>query len=531
MSGARLSLGPVGLRLWPAALVALLSLCLSGCPRTGAPGPGQADQPKPPPGSEKAGAVLDKVAGAVVRVEVTLHLSSGRQMLAGSGFVASDDGLVLTSAQAISALRADPDGGEEIATARIIEVVLHPGTDQESTVIASVVRENADLGLALLKLTPPPGESLRLADAGPADGATVFACGCVTGLGEVSVRPAAASGSQAIGGRELVQLDVPPDPGSAGGPVVGEDGSVLGLQTAAGADEQTGQLVIPAGVINAWLASSPASDPKPPKPGEAVRKLVEQAGLSHTGGEEGIFTVPFDNGVQVTVHQSGRYVRAFVALDRYDPQTGLRALAYNYYDPIGKLSVYTWQGEDRIIWESQVPMKYASAEYLKMMARMAATGVERWRDFLKGKEPQDWYDVYPGGDEDALTAELERTIIAAGATPERDGESFKIEQGEVTVWARVFRGMAWIHAFTGGMPGESKQEQLTNAEDCLRRNWQDPMGRLSVDEHNDLGWEMQAPVAMLTPQYLNEIVSNGALQISNIWTRYGHVPFNEETEE
>jgi len=121
--------------------------------------------------------------------------------------------------------------------------------------------------------------------------------------------------------------------------------------------------------------------------------------------------------------------------------------------------------------------------------------------------------------------------VALGDQLEVDGESLKTTRGDLTVWANVFRGMAWIHCYIGGMPGEEQPEQLINAGDCLRRNWRDPLGRLSVDDQNDMAWEMQVPVEMLTTELLNKALADAELQVQAIWSRYGHVPFNETTDE
>jgi len=347
-----------------------------------------------------------------------------------------------------------------------------------------------------------------------------------------SVQATTVAGMREVAGVALFELEIPAQASAAGGPLVTEEGKFIGVLTAIAAENSDQQLAATSDAVTAWLASDAAADPVAPQPGDAVKALLDEAGLQYADNDGGVFVVPYDNEVRVSVHQHESYLRVFVPLGEYDPETGLRAMAYNYHDPVGKLSVHTSDDRDLIVWEAQVPLSHVSAGYLKFIADVAAGHVVRWRNFLEGNEPDDWYDMYPGGDEDQLRAEL-RTIITAavGDDYEETDKHFSISRDGVDLWVRPFRGVAYIYAFTGGMPGDEKTEQLVNSEDCLRRNWNDPLGRLSLDDDRDVAWEVQVPVQYLTADYLTEALDEGQRQISDYLSKYGSVPFNESADD
>jgi len=99
---------------------------------------------------------------------------------------------------------------------------------------------------------------------------------------------------------------------------------------------------------------------------------------------------------------------------------------------------------------------------------------------------------------------------------------------DVKVGASIYRGMVYIHSYTGGMPGDSRAQQGVTAIELLKRNWDDPFGRLSLDADDDLVWESQVPSEFLTPDYLAILTSTCANQVAAFWEVYGQVPFNEQ---
>lgn len=514
------------------ALAMLLAVALAGCPRGGTDSASTEALPVVVPGSEKSGAALAEVRPALVLVRATFYVASGTVTERGVGFLISDDGHVMTDAAIVTAAR-NVSGADVVATSRSVEVMLAPSTDQERTVAARVERESPTLGVATLKIDGPTPEYLAtvLAD-GVKDGDTVFACGYAATAGMASVQATRIAGRREVAGAAFFELKIPARASAAGGPLVTEEGKLIGVLTSVAVEDSDQQLAATSDAVTEWLASDAAANPEPPQPGARVKALLDEAGLQHDQSGDGVFLVPYDNETQVVVHQHEDYLRVFVRLGQYDPETGLRALVYNYYDPVGKLSVHTRDDQDVITWEAQVPLRYASAGYLKFIADVAAGHVVRWRNFIEGDEPEDWYDMYPGGDKDQLRDQL-RTIITAavGGDFEETEKSFKLQGDDVDLWVQPFRGVAYIHVYAGGMPGDAKEEQLVNAEECLRRNWNDPLGRLSVDDDNDVVWEVQAPVQYLTADYLAEALDEGRRQVNDYWNKYGHVPFNETSDD
>ncbi len=510
----------------------LLVLALAGCPRGGTESANTGASPATVPGSEKSGAALEAVRPALTLVRAKFFVPSGTVTERGVGFLISDDGHVMTDARLISATR-NVAGVEVIATSRSVEVTLAPGTDEERIVGAKVERENQALGVTTLKIDGQTPDYLpTVLTDGVEEGDTLFACGYAATAGMASVQATRIAGKPEVAGVALLELEMPAQAPAAGGPLVTEEGKLIGVLTAVTTEDGEHQLAVPSDALNDWLSSDIAANPEPTQPGNGVKALLDEAGLGYDERGDGVFVVPYDNNVRVLAHQNENYLRVFVPLGEYDPESGLRALVYNYYDPVGKLSVDTRDDRDLLTWEAQVPMRYASAGFLKFIADVAAAHVVRWRNFLEGNEPEDWYDMYPGGDDDQLRGQL-RTIITAavGDGFEETDKSFTISNDDVDMWVRPFRGVAYIYAFSSGMPGDEKAEQLVNAKEFLRRNWNDPLGRLSLDDDRDVAWEVQVPVEYLTADYLTEILADGRRQITDYWNKYGRVPFNETSDD
>jgi len=90
--------------------------------------------------------------------------------------------------------------------------------------------------------------------------------------------------------------------------------------------------------------------------------------------------------------------------------------------------------------------------------------------------------------------------------------------------------MAYIYAYSGGMPGEGESERDQVARELLRGNWQLRHGRLSLDKYLDLAWEAQVPIDYLTPAQLAVLVRAGAAEVAALKKKYGVIPFNEVTD-
>jgi serine protease Do len=183
----------------------------------------------------------------------------------GSGFDLTSDGLILTAAHVIGAGK--------------LEVQTRDG----SKLPASVVRISRKHDVALLSLGPQPSERpcLVLDSTPQATGADVFAIGSPGGaeLG-FSLSRGIVSGLRTIGEVPLVQTDASLSPGNSGGPLVSQQGKVVGVvsrKIAGHAVEGLGFAIpIQAGLTalklepgnetSASLHRAPASPPVPSQP-------------------------------------------------------------------------------------------------------------------------------------------------------------------------------------------------------------------------------------------------------------------------
>jgi putative serine protease PepD len=164
--------------------------------------------------------ILAKVEPAVVAIRAGSNFGSG----AGTGFVISADGLVVTNNHVV-------DGAEEI------EVTFHDGT----TETADVVGSSADNDLAVLKVD---ATGLATAELGSSDalqvGDEVVAIGNALALeGGLSVTRGIISAKDRTvpepGGATIynaLQTDTAINPGNSGGPLVNAAGEVVGINTA-----------------------------------------------------------------------------------------------------------------------------------------------------------------------------------------------------------------------------------------------------------------------------------------------------------
>lgn len=149
---------------------------------------------------------------ALITAVVTVESTKGH----GSGFIITNDGYLLTNHHVV--------GDESHVKVRL---------QQGFTLDAQVVKLNKDADLALLKVTASELPALRIgSDSGLMVGEEVFAIGTPVdaSLGQ-SVSRGILSGRRDIDGRSLLQTDVSMNPGNSGGPLVDEQGDVVGIST------------------------------------------------------------------------------------------------------------------------------------------------------------------------------------------------------------------------------------------------------------------------------------------------------------
>jgi serine protease Do len=197
--------------------------------------------------SELISKIAKEVGPSVVSVNVTSHsaqsgffgLGSAEQQSAGTGFVVSDEGLILTNRHVIA------DGGT-------VTVTLSDGTELTDVEIVGQTSQGDPLDVAFLKVKDKKGKSLvpvKLGDSSKMEvGDKVVAIGNALGQFQNTVTTGIISGYgrdlQASDGsglgveslQNLFQTDAAINQGNSGGPLVNLNGEVVGINTAVAGD-------------------------------------------------------------------------------------------------------------------------------------------------------------------------------------------------------------------------------------------------------------------------------------------------------
>lgn len=171
--------------------------------------------------SDEVAALADRAGPAVLHVQT---LRTGRARLAGgSGVVISPGGLALTNSHVVHGSTG-------------IEAELADGR----TVIADLVGEDPATDLAVLRLDASGLEPLKLADSNALRvGDVVVALGSPFGLARTVTMGIVSALGRTLPSQDkgrmmegIIQTDAPLNPGNSGGPLLGIDGSVVGINTA-----------------------------------------------------------------------------------------------------------------------------------------------------------------------------------------------------------------------------------------------------------------------------------------------------------
>lgn len=177
-----------------------------------------------------------KIADAVGDI-LTVMNSTG----SGSGILVSDDGYVLTNAHVV--------GGD-----KNVRVRWSDGIEG----IAEVVRVSKNRDVALLKTNPRDRSPLALKRGAVMPGQRVYAIGSPSGKQfQGTVSSGVISADRVIDGLRFIQSDVSISPGSSGGALLDENGSVIGVAVSAylnGGERAGLNMFIPIGDAMDFLA-------------------------------------------------------------------------------------------------------------------------------------------------------------------------------------------------------------------------------------------------------------------------------------
>ena len=226
---------------------------------------------------------VELVAPAVVKIEVSHRSRGGREQTsgAGSGFVFSDEGLVLTNAHVV-------------AGSSLVRIVLPDGRARDGSTIG--VDEDTDL--AVVKISAPNLAAIRLGSSHSLrQGQLVVAIGNPFGFQHTVTAGVVSATGRSLRSRTgrlmagLIQTDAALNPGNSGGPLVDTNGDVVGINTAVilpaqgisfAVSADTARLVIPqllrdGRVRRSYLGIAGQDVPLP-------RRLVRHHGLATTHG-------------------------------------------------------------------------------------------------------------------------------------------------------------------------------------------------------------------------------------------------------
>ncbi len=265
--------------------------------------------------SELISTIAKNVGPSVVSVNVTTNSRQsdifgygGAQQSAGTGFIISEDGYVITNRHVI------PSGVSEVS------LVLDDGTEFDNVAVVGRTNANDPLDIAFLKIKDTKGKKLQPARIGDSDKMKVgdmaiaignalgqfqntVTSGIISGYGR-SVSASDGSGQSIEDLQNLFQTDAAINQGNSGGPLVNASGEVIGINTAvAGNGAENIGFAIPTNDVSG-LIQSVLQEGKLLRPYLGVRYVMLSEGLADQldiKQTTGAYILPQDRSDEVAI--------------------------------------------------------------------------------------------------------------------------------------------------------------------------------------------------------------------------------------
>ena len=250
--------------------------------------------------------IYDRDSAGVVSIRVAT--AEGED--AGTGIVLNDEGLILTNDHVVA--------GET-------RMAIATSGSSEATHAATLVAEDPNSDLALIRVNPSGLglRSLTLASSGSVQvGDSVYAIGNPYNLGETLTKGIVSALGREISAPDgakitgVIQTDAALNPGNSGGPLINEQGEVIGVNSQIASDEasvegsQPGSTGVGFAIASNTVAQAikamesgqgGSSSRSGESPGERQSGEAEEDGLARRGGESP-YGVPYGGGEESGPH-------------------------------------------------------------------------------------------------------------------------------------------------------------------------------------------------------------------------------------
>jgi Trypsin-like peptidase domain len=195
------------------------------------------------------GSDLGRIVDLLRKATVTIETQGSGQPHAGSGFIVTKDGLIVTAAHVI---RGATSGVARLASGESFEI--------RGFVALDTSRDFAILRVAGFEL---PTAILANSDSVRV-GQRLIAVGAPLGL-EATVTDGILSSRRLVNGVQWLQMSVPVSPGSSGGPIANEAGQVVGVVVAGivGSAAQNLNFALPINYVRGAIALGMSAVPMP----------------------------------------------------------------------------------------------------------------------------------------------------------------------------------------------------------------------------------------------------------------------------